>query len=297
MDSRLFQIDRDFARFQENTVAARGERLEKYVCLDPDFDAVASEVCRYILNRLLVEYPAYFEWEPARDGAGVFRCRLTKERLSFDRESGLVNVESLEPPIPLYRNAFDALMSQVPEDIAVVTLPEGKPDKNAALHVTAPSHWAPEEKIGTSFLQTHAPVPHFERIAAASASLLESVRARSKGVVRFNWGIEFTDRLNLHPEPPPGSDGEEWNRRRIQPLDECPVYLRVERQVLVPLNEARALLFAIRIYVQPVTQLSPGERDAVRATLLSMPETSRLYKGLSPGAFADAVRWMSDRND
>lgn len=294
-DLRLFQIDREFARFRENAVAARTENVEKYVCFDPGFGTIASGVCRVIVDRLCTEYPLNFEWEPGPDGAGVLRCRMTNERLVFDLGMRLVPGKCSVAAVPPYQNAFDALMSQVPEDMAVVALPKDEPDKNVALHVTSPSHWSPEEKIGQSFLQTHAPVPHFDRIAAASAKLLESVRTRSGPVVRFNWGIEFTDRLNLHPEPPAGADPEEWNRRRVRPTDKGPIYLRIERQVLVGVPEVRALLFAIRVYVRPVMDLSDRERIALRDTLLTMPEESRVYKGLAAETFRDVVGRICDQ--
>ncbi|MBC7808353.1 MAG: DUF3445 domain-containing protein [Akkermansiaceae bacterium] len=292
MDVRLFQIDQQFPVFRANTAAARAERFDKYVCFDPDFDRLAPEVCRTIIIRLSVEYPTYFDLRMEAGGAGVLSCRLTGEILRFDREMRLTNVENVDQTAAQYRNAFDALVSQVPEDITVVALPEGKPDENVALHVTAPSHWSPGEKIGASFLQTHAPVPHFGRVAAASSALLETVRTRPP-VVRFNWGIEFTDRLNLHPEPPPGTNALEWNRRSARLSDPCPVYLRVERQVLWGMESARALLFAIRVYTRPVTRLSGQERDDLRQTLQSMPEESRAYKGLPPETFTETIQYLS----
>lgn len=292
MDNRFFQIDSEFARFRENTMAARAERLEKYVCFNSNFDRLEAETCESILIRMIAGYPAYFDLQMESEQQYTLICRLTRERLRFDRKMRLIDAESLESTIPPYRNAFDALVSQVPEDVAVVALPEGKTDENVALHITAPSHWVPEEKIGASFLQTHAPVPNFERIAQASASLLETVLMR-RPVVRFNWGIEFTDRLNLHPEPPSGTNAEEWNRRRPRLTEECPVYLRIERQILAGLRESRALLFTIRVYVRPVTELSPVERNALHQTLLSMPEESRLYKGLPPETFAETVRYLA----
>ena len=292
MDVRLFQIDSDFPRFRANKAAARKERTGKYACFTPGFDRIAPEVCRLVAVRLFVEYPDYFDLRMATGGAGEVLCHLTGERLCFDREMRLIEVGGIKPGEVPYQNAFDALSSQVPEDLAVVALPEGESDKNVALHVTAPSHWAPEEKIGASFLATHAPVPHFERVGTASAALLETVRTRPP-VVRFNWGIEFTDRLNLHPEPPPGTDAQEWNRRRVRPSDACPVFLRVERQVLWGMESARAVLFAIRVYVRPVTRLAASERDALHRTLVSMPEATRLYKGLPPETFAETVKYVA----
>ena len=176
-------------------------------------------------------------------------------------------------------------MSQVPEDMAVVALPDGEPDVAAAIHVCAPSHWSPEEKIGQSFVQIHAPVPGFTKVAASSATLLEAVRTRPP-IVRFNWGIEFTDRLNLHPKPPPGEKNGDWNRRSDSGDG---IFLRVERQVLWGMESTRAALFTIRVYARPLVDLTQNERGALRDTLLTMPEASRLYKGLPPESFAQVL--------
>ncbi|MBC8139951.1 MAG: DUF3445 domain-containing protein [Armatimonadetes bacterium] len=286
-DARLFQIDRDFPRFRENKIAARQERLTKYALTDWRFDALAPDVCRLIAVRLAVEYPAYFALEMLTGGAGVLTCHLTGERLSFDREMWLLSVEGANAPP--YENTFDALISQTPEDMAVVSLPEGEPDAIAALHVCSPSHWSPESVIGQPFTAIHAPVPGMGKISAASASLLEAIRTLPP-VVRFNWGIEFADRLNLHPEPPPGTNAD---RRILDAAAPCPLFLRVERQVLWGMETARALLFAIRVYTRPVTELSPRERDDLREALLTMPEASRLYKGLPPETFAAVMDYLS----
>ena len=293
MDARLFQIDAEYDRFRQNKVAARAERLAKYVCFSDGFAEVAPAVCRLLMMRLFVEYPAYFDLTMEAGGAGSLLCHLTGERLVFSPAMALLSVESTEPVAPAYTNTFDALIAQVPEDVAVIALPDTAPDASVALHVCAPSHWSPEEKIGASFTQTHAPVPGFDKIAAASAALLETVRTRPP-LVRFNWGIEFADRLNLHPEPPPGVNVAEWNRRAPCLQDPAAVYLRVERQVLWGMETARAAVFAIRVYTRPVSDLSATERDAVRETLLSMPEANRLYKGLPLETWARVVQILRD---
>ena len=129
------------------------------------------------------------------------------------------------------------------------------------------------------------------KIASSSAALLEAIRTRPP-VVRFNWGIEFTDRLNLHPEPPPDVAASEWNRRTMDANANCPVYLRVERQVLWGMEDIRAVLFAIRVYTRPVSDLCAAERADLCSALLSMPDASRDYKGLPPETFAAVVECL-----
>lgn len=285
IDERLFQIDNAFPRFLQNVRAARAENINKYVRCDDCFEAVAPEVNRFLANRLAVEYPAYFDFTVLPRGGSTIHCHLTKEQLYFDAAMNLLHVESEVPVSPPYINAFDALLSQVPEDMAVVLLPEGEADSNIALHITAPSNWIPAEKIGRSFLETHEPVPHFEKIARASDSLLRTMVLRPP-FVRFNWGIEFTDRLNLHPEAPPTIG------RTLDNTAPCPFYLRLERQVLWGLKDISVLLFSIRIYTVPVTELSPFEREMLLQTLLSMPAESRVYKSFPPATFDAVTDWL-----
>ncbi len=284
-DARLFQIDREFPRFRANKLACRAERMGKYVQRDDTrfAPATAAAVARLMAVRLATEYPDLFTLETLPGGAGTLECRLTGERLAFDTEMGLV--EGGAAVTPPYADAFDALCCQVPEDVVVVTLPEsGEEDANAALHVCAPSHWSPEEKAGASFVATHAPVPGFEKIARAAAPLLKAL-VHGRPMVRFNWGIEFTDRLNLHPEPPPGEDPAEWNRRTLRDADGP--YLRVERQVLWGLPDVSAVLFTIRIYTRPFADLSPEERGLLRDALRTLSPEIRAYKSLE--ACSDAV--------
>jgi hypothetical protein len=198
------------------------------------------------------------------------------------------------PPVgPPYQDSFDALCCQIPEDVAVVVLPPepGGKDLNAALHVCAPSRWAPAQKIGRSFAATHGPVPHFDRVARASDALLRQVLS-GEPVTRLNWSVEATDRLNLHPEPPPDADPTLWERGAWEGDDETPVFLRVERQALWGLPEANIVVFTIRVYVYPEADLTPQERAALAGGLRSMSRTSATKAWTPrPHARPSRVRW------
>jgi hypothetical protein len=255
IDTHLFQLTDDFPRFRENTLAARRQWPGRHVLFD-DFDPItAAAVCERIVAQLIAESPEWF----VRDG-DTLHCRLTDERLHFDADY------RLRTPSP-YNNLFDALAAQVSEDLVVVRRSKARGDWNAALHVCAPSHWAPEEKVGRDYRATHAPVPGVERSRAAAPVLVQTMVTRGP-FVRFTWGIAFDDRLNCHPAlPKTVFDGEN-------------VWLRVERQVLWPLPPVDAALFAIRLYLTDARTLGADDRAALRQALLSMSDESRRYKGL-----------------
>jgi hypothetical protein len=290
-DDRLFQFDHTFPRYRANKLRCRREGFGKYVLWDRRFadGDVAETVARRMAARLCDEHPDWFAGETAAERRAYPRLRPDPRAAAFRRPDALVGVEvsgdAPPPAVPPYRNAFDALCCQVPEDVAVVVrAPErGARDANAALHVCAPSRWAPAEKVGRSFAATHGPVPHFAKVARASDALLKQV-LHGEPVTRLNWGVEPTDRLNLHPEPPPDVDPAEGERGAWERDNATPIFLRVERQALWGLPEAAVVVFTIRVYVYPTADLSPDERLLLAAGLRSMSPQTLSYKGLTPAA-------------
>jgi len=288
----LFQFDADFVRFRANKVACRAENLDKYVLAQNLAPELTEAVLRLLVVRLALEHPDFFTLGMGDHGAGVLQCALTGETLIFGQ--GMTLEDADRPNItPPYRDAFDAVCSQASEDIAVIHAPPGETDRIVALHLCAPSHWSGADKIGGSFIATHDDVPGFEKISRASGPLLDTLVNRGP-FVRFNWGIEFSDRLNQHTDPPPGVGRADWNPRVFDPSAAEPFYLRVERQVLWGLPDVDAFVFAIRVYHTPARELraDPDKRAALAKALRTMPDATRHYKDLASTADAIAA-WLN----
>ncbi len=209
-------------------------------------DAVAEAVVRSLANRAADEWPEYFAL-----GDGL-ECRLTGD------------------VVPLTAKGLDAIAMNLPCDLAVVRREEGR-DWSAYLHVCAPSHWRPEEKIGQPFVATHAPIPHFERVNAAAPKLVEAMVARGPWV-RFVWGLETDEELDHHPDRAPG-----------RAFAAKPFVVRVERQVLLPLPEHGASIFLIGVaFVDKATILGDEALwKPLCAALKGMSPQAREYKGVT----------------
>lgn len=286
-DARVFLVDDRFRRFRRNRLRCRAERLGKYVATAEYSREVAGAVARFMATRLAEEYPALFECDDgARPG---FHSRLTGETLTFDAGWGLLSARSRVRPA--YGSAWDALASQVQEDLAVTVVAEDGRDRLAALHVCSPSHWAPEEKIGRGFVAVHAPVPGMAGLFPAAASLVEATIRRGPWV-RFVWGVAGDDRLNHHPDPPRGVAAARWRGPVFRPRACPPGWFRVERQVLWGLPEVNASLFVIAPSVRPLDELTAAERAALTGALRSMSPEARAYKGLSEG-MEPLLAWLS----
>jgi len=271
-DSRLILIDSDFSRYRDNKMACFQEDRGKYFLTHQLPPRVARAAIGAIAGRLASDYPDLFELS--------LRClssRITGESIAWTDE-GLLDPSrtAIEAPIV---DPLEGLSLQIQADLAIVIRRSDGSDYVAALDVCAPSDWAPSEKIGKSFFDTHQPVPGFERVNAAAPHLVESI-IRQGPFVRFVWGVETDDRLNHHPSPPPGVDPVEWKGRQF---DKGRFWVRTERQTLLGLPEVDAALFFIHVQTTPDTMVlaSPDLRDALRRGLMSMSPEARYYKGVA----------------
>lgn len=241
-DERAFEFDTLWPRIRSN----KESKLPGRVLRSKLSDEVASAVVHELAGRLAREWPDYFALV---DG---LECRLTNET------------------IPMTADGLDGLAMNLPCDLAIVRQ-EGGRDWTAYLHVSAPSHWRPEEKIGQPFTATHAPIPHFERVNAAAPKLIEAMVARGPWV-RFVWGLETDDALDHHPDR---AEGREFAAK--------PFVVRVERQVLLPLPDHGASIFLICVAFVSKEEILGDETlwRPMLAALHGMSPQARDYKGVA----------------
>ena len=202
------------------------------------------------------------------------------QQLSDERDIAQTAVGDVDPGMPQLHDVwrettsslesrFTALSLAIGEDIAIVEIDSDGNDRNALMSIAAPSRWAPEEKIGRSFVATHTPVPNMEKTLAVAAKLQQMLLERGP-FVRFTWGISTTPALDTHPSvtEPPYAGGDAW--------------LRTERQVIRRIPEHQAFLFTIRVMVEPLSDIRKSITDAsaLAAALRSMDEKSRIYKSV-----------------
>jgi hypothetical protein len=134
---------------------------------------------------------------------------------------------------------------------------------------------------GASFAAIHAPVPDFSDPKLARA--MTSAMLDRGPQVRFVWTITADTNLDHHPEQGCRVPFTAHTRE---------VWLRVERQVSVPLRSGDAALFLIRTYLYPLAGLQEAERRTLAQALEGMPVEIQRYKSLVD-AIPVAQRLMS----
>ena len=282
-DHCVFQLDRTWSTYRAAKLAARAENLEKYFLYRDCEPSLRTAACRLIADRLVAEHPRCFGRVGGEVGARL-ACALSGE--TFTLVPGGEVAEVAGGPAPAYRDGLDALASQLQEDIALVDA-DGR---LVAVHVCFPNHWAPADRVGGDFMAVHAAVPAMDHIISA-APRLHAQLARGEPRVRFAWGLATDTRLNHHPVPPPGEPPDTWRGRAFDPA-RPELFLRIERQVVLPVPETGAYLFLIRSYFRDVGALAADERARLAAALRTMDADVLAYKGLAHDRAA-ILRWLA----
>lgn len=141
--------------------------------------------------------------------------------------------------------------------------------------VCFPSYWDLGEKMGLPMAEIHSPVPTLN--ASLGKQVDAFLSALKPGIFweRWNWGLAATPERNNHPS-------RELPRLvATTPFDD--VYLRAEHQSFTRLPETGAVLFGIRLVIEPLVLLvsESGVKEGLFRLLRSMSPEIAKYKGLA----------------
>lgn len=130
-----------------------------------------------------------------------------------------------------------------------------------------------QDRIGHSLWQIHAGrVPQYETKLAKSMDRFFMRMQVGSAITRFNYAIDDSDEL-YHPHSHHNLSVDK--KVRLEDL-----HLRVERQFLQRLPKTRALLFSIRTYITPITEVTKDKEvaAALRTSVGSFTEDVAGYK-------------------
>lgn len=268
----------------ERKLAVLGSHAEQALLCADGFDP--RPALEALLGHALAEHPAHLRLGPdARVIAPALGCALIDGQVLAGAAAPAAAVLEALP-----RNwRLAALMSLCfVEDFAVLE----SDGRIAWMAVCLPSHWAPEDKIGRSFAQVHAPVADNARLLAASAHLSQLVSGPQRWE-RFVWTLTPQPALDLHPRRAPP---------RAWPVDEDPqafaaaTWLRTERQTFIPVAGRGQAVFTIRVDVQPLCTAiaAPAEAQRLHDALATMSEAVLAYRGLD-AARDRLLAWLHAR--
>ncbi|MGY6662131.1 MAG: heme-dependent oxidative N-demethylase subunit alpha family protein [Glycocaulis sp.] len=139
--------------------------------------------------------------------------------------------------------------------------------------LTSPTFFSLPHAAGKTLHALHQPVPGGDQLASRIARVFDHVRP-GQVLERFNWTLQAGDD-RFTP------DGAPLRARALtaKPGDaEALLHVRVERQTIRKLEESGAVLFTIRICLDPVAALDAKEKAALGAAWHGADDAARGYK-------------------
>jgi len=136
----------------------------------------------------------------------------------------------------------------VQEDL-VLMLPRREEYFLGAASLCAPSNWSLEEKFKSSLIGLHAHVPTYEKKIGSRVNNLFNNLPNERIFQRFNWSIYENSKLFQ-----PANRKSQIERSRTITEDNAGdrLFVRVERQTIRRLPETGAIVFTIRVHVNPL---------------------------------------------
>lgn len=234
--------------------------LERW--LVPDTEADWAKAKRAVMTARRAE--AYYA-EPAFAPAAEEGAALVMDALAPQG--------ALTPPQP---TPLETAAAQISDDL-VVMVPHGAAWRLAAASVVAPTHWRLGEVAGRALGAIHGPVPGGDPELAARIGRVFSGLRPDIALERFNWTVQ------AGPErfTPYGASMRARAAAMAEQDAAAGLYLRVERQTIRKLPASGAVLFAIRVCVDPLVDAIALDQDraAFARAWRAAGDAARAYKG------------------
>lgn len=165
-------------------------------------------------------------------------------------------------------SALEEAASIVSDDLCILEAHGDDDWRFTAGVLCAPTYWTLSERIGLDLAALHAPVPGGDPLLANRIARVFSGLRPDFVLERFNWTIQPSEKKYTPDRPT-------VNGKTFDDL-----HLRVERQTVRKLSKSGAILFCIRVSVDPLRPIlkDPIVREAFEDAWLGAGADVRRYK-------------------
>jgi hypothetical protein len=267
LHEKAFQIDQNIIKHLENKRRCREDNINKYYHTYQENPETIKSIIDFIIYQLTSSYPDYFQLKKDNDNS-FFYSALTEETICFNQQYELISNNK-------YLNLFDALLSQVAEDITVFQLTANS-DYLSTGHLCSASSWNPEEKVGKNFFQVHEIVPGMEIYKDNYFNLLKGLINKSP-FYRFVWEFNTDKILNHSAINDISVSNPPWIEKPFDP-DNPELYIRVERQAVVGFPQNNAFILIVKVFNYDMADLTIEDINGIENTVNSMSAETIDYK-------------------
>ena len=255
--SEWIQIDRDLAPQLKQKEKLLADRYEDVFVSLPNSQAAQQEVLDLLREHLLQHFPAYYQ----QQGRSIYNVE-TDQHWHFQ---------------DFQKNPLDLAARLIQEDLSLM-MPGEQGYYLAAASVCFPQRWNLREKLGLPMTHIHQKVPGYDKkLARPVDSVFDRLKEDYPGL-RFNWSLLDSPELymqsgkhrsQLNPDITAKNAGEK-------------LWLRVERQTIRRMPTSRGVLFTIRTYRYPLSQITaiPNAAASLLEAVQTLPVAMQKYKSL-----------------
>lgn len=177
----------------------------------------------------------------------------------------------------LLRSELEDAASYVSDDLCIMEADESGKWRLTAASVCAPTYWRLRDKIGEPLGGLHRPVPGGDPELASRVGRIFSSMRQGHILERFNWTVQVgSERFTPSSQPLKLKAAATAREAALDRL-----HLRVERQTIRKLPQSNAVLFTIRICLDPlraVFAVPDGKEAFAHAWTAAAPDVAK-YKG------------------
>jgi len=262
------ELDNQWTKYHQHKLdRLHGERASRLCKTSPQALDAAKETIQLLSQYLVHRYPSLFRF--------VFNENQQKQ-IEIKATGEIYPIDSSDPL------KYASLL--IEDDLALMMKNEN--DEKYYLKagsIVLPGFWRLEDKFEMSLSQIHlsGDVPQFKEKLENSMDKYFQKMTPDNPIVRYNYFIQTDGEL-----PWSSSIGAEdtfgigWQNAQPNPSIHD-IHLRFERQTLRRLPETDAILFTIRPYLIPVTELAdePSIPGRLASAIRSWPDDVAQYKG------------------
>ena len=181
------------------------------------------------------------------------------------------------PTVGAWPSALEGAASAVSDDLCLLMKDEEGLWRLEAASLCAPTFWRLDEKLGEPLGGLHGPVPGANPGMVGRIHRMFDALRPGQVLERFNWTVQpGTERFTPSQAP---------FKARAAEMDEAGaldgLWLRVERQTISKLAVSGAVVFTIRVAIDPLRAVlaGPGHAEAFAAAWEGIDPVLADYKG------------------
>ena len=244
------------------------ENKDQVLLTSPNSLDIQKEVLKLVLENLKNHHNDAYE--------------LKTYTIESKRNNRLYYYDDFQDPLELA-----SLLIQ--EDLIIM-----KPKENIfyldSASLCAPTRWSLREKFQQSLSELHRSVPGYKDKIDSRVNTIFTNLPDQKIFERYNWSIFDSPELFQ-----PVSNKSLVEIKNTQPEK---LFIRVERQTIRRLDYSRAVLFAVRVHVNPITDLINNKKsisDLIQA-IENLEGDMKTYKVIEPFE-ENLINWLKSKNE